>query len=117
MDPHTISLIVSLISGIVGGNLAGAGLGDKSLGAVGNSVTGFFGGGIGAYILKALGIIAAVTTTAAAGTPEAAHTAASAASSFDLSSFLANVGGSGVGGAILTAIVAYIKNAASHKAD
>jgi hypothetical protein len=115
MDPNTISLIVSLISGVIGGNLAGAGLGDKSLGTVGNSVTGLFGGGIGGFILKALGIIAAVTTTAI-GAPEAGHAAVSATPSFDLTSFLSNVGGSGVGGAILTAIVAYIKSAAAPKA-
>jgi uncharacterized membrane protein YeaQ/YmgE (transglycosylase-associated protein family) len=116
MDPNTISLIVSLISGVLGGNIAGAALSDKSLGTIGNSVTGLIGGGIGGYILKALGVIAAVTT-AVTGAPEATHAAASAASSFDLGSFLANVGGSGVGGAILTAVVALIKNAASHKAE
>lgn len=112
MDPSTINLIVSLISGILGGNIAGAGLSEKSLGALGNSITGLFGGAIGGYILKALGIVAAVAT-AATTTPEAGH----AASHFDLGSFLANVGGSGVGGAILTAIVAYIKCASSHKAE
>jgi len=40
-------LLVSLISGAVGGNVAGAAMQDKSLGTLGNSLAGIFGGGIG----------------------------------------------------------------------
>ena len=47
------SLIVEAVSGAVGGNVAGATMKDKSLGAVGNSIAGILGGGIGGTILKA----------------------------------------------------------------
>ena len=50
-----ISLIVNLISGAIGGNIAAAVLKDQSLGTIGNSVAGILGGGIGAAILQALG--------------------------------------------------------------
>lgn len=107
MDPSTINLIISLISGLVGGNIAGAALAEKSLGAVGNSIAGLLGGGIGGYILKTLGLFAAAASTNAMGADPTAMTG----SSLDLTTFLANVGGSGVGGAVLAAIGAFIKNA------
>jgi uncharacterized membrane protein YeaQ/YmgE (transglycosylase-associated protein family) len=47
-----INLIVSLISGAVGGNIAGEGLKDQGLGTTGNSLAGILGGGIGAAILQ-----------------------------------------------------------------
>lgn len=39
-------LIISLISGVVGGNIAGRILKDRSLGMIGNSLAGITGGGI-----------------------------------------------------------------------
>lgn len=98
-----VQLIISLISGVVGGNIAGAAMPeDKNLGALGNSISGLFGGGIGGYILKALGVLAtAGTATAATG----------AAPGLDIGSLLANIGGSGVGGAVLMIIVSLIKSA------
>lgn len=86
------SLIVEAVSGAVGGNIAGAAMKEKSLGAVGNSVAGIFGGGIGGAILQA------VMGSAAGG------------GGMDMQSILANVGGGGVGGAILMAIIGIIKN-------
>src|SRR5262249_18235925 len=53
---NIISLIISLVSGAVGGNLAGAAMKDKSLGVTGNSLSGILGGGIGGAILQLLGI-------------------------------------------------------------
>jgi uncharacterized membrane protein YeaQ/YmgE (transglycosylase-associated protein family) len=97
-----LSLIISLISGIAGGNIAGATLpADKSLGTVGNSVAGLFGGGIGNFLLQAAGLLAhpSVTNAVAPG------------AGFDISQLLANVGGSGVGGAVLMMLVGIIKNA------
>lgn len=106
MDPSIVNLIISLISGLVGGNVAGAAMPDKNLGALGNSISGLIGGGVGGYILKLLGLFAATTaTTAATGQPvDASH-------ALDLTTILANIGGSGVSGAILTALVAWIKGA------
>lgn len=96
-----LSLIISLVSGAVGGNIAGKAMPDKDLGVAGNSIVGLLGGGATDWILKALGIIASATATA--GAPGAAD--------FDLTSLLVNIGSSGVGGAVVTAIVAAIKQA------
>ena len=49
-----LSLIIQLISGIVGGNAAGAALKEKSLGVLGNSLAGLVGGGLGGQIIQAL---------------------------------------------------------------
>lgn len=104
MDAQTINLIISLISGIVGGNIAGAAMPDKNLGGVANSLSGLVGGGIGGYILKALGVAAATTAAAQTG-------AAVAPEHLDIASVLANIGGGGAGGAILAAVISLIKNA------
>ncbi|MET0152889.1 MAG: hypothetical protein ABW298_09815 [Candidatus Binatia bacterium] len=82
------SLLISLISGAVGGNVAGAAMKDKSLGTRGNSLAGIFGGGIGSFLLQALGVLAT-----------------SATSGGGLGDILGNVAGGGVGGAILLVIV------------
>jgi hypothetical protein len=66
---------------------------ENSLGAIGNSLAGIVGGGIGGTILQA------VLGSAAAG-----------GGGMDLQSILANVGGGGVGGAILMAIIGILKN-------
>lgn len=96
-----VQLIISLISGIVGGNVVGAAAPDKSLGTVGNSVAGFFGGGLSNYVLQAIGLFA--TAVAATGTaPAAPH-------GLDFGVLLGNIAGSGVGGALLTFIVGMIK--------
>lgn len=98
-----LSLIISLVSGAVGGNLAGAALSQKNLGALGNTIAGLIGGGAGDFILKALGVIG----TAAA--------ASQAGGTTDLSQILASIGAGGGGGAILTAIIALIKDAMEKK--
>ena len=48
------SLIIEAVSGAVGGNVAGAAMKEKSLGAIGNSLAGLVGGGIGGTILLTL---------------------------------------------------------------
>jgi uncharacterized membrane protein YeaQ/YmgE (transglycosylase-associated protein family) len=86
------SLLIEAVSGAVGGNVAGAAIKENSLGAVGNSIAGIVGGGLGGTILQA------VMGTAATG------------GSLDMQSILTNVGGGGVGGAILMVIIGIIKN-------
>ena len=86
------SLIIEAVSGAVGGNVAGAAMKEKSLGAVGNSLAGLVGGGLGGTILQAI-----------------MGSAASGGGGMDMQSILANVGGGGVGGAILMAIIGIIK--------
>ena len=87
-----VSLVINLISGAVGGNIAAAILRDQSLGTVGNSIAGILGGGIGAAILQALG-------------------ASTGAGGFDIGSFIASIASGGVGGGILMAIIGLIRGA------
>lgn len=47
-----VGLLISVISGAVGGNIAGAAMQDKSLGTLGNSIAGVLGGGAGGAVLK-----------------------------------------------------------------
>jgi hypothetical protein len=89
---NIVGLIISLVSGAVGGNAAGAVLKDKSLGPVGNSLSGILGGGIGGAILQALGVLAKD-------------------GGLDLGSILANIASGGVGGGVVMAIIAAIKGA------
>ena len=49
-----IGVIISLISGAVGGNIAGSALKEQSLGTLGNSIAGIIGGGLGGQLLSAL---------------------------------------------------------------
>ncbi|HWV80213.1 MAG TPA: hypothetical protein VNZ50_02195 [Hyphomicrobiaceae bacterium] len=87
-----LSLLIQLISGVVGGNIAGAALKEKSLGVLGNSLAGLVGGGLSGQILQALlGIGAA------------------GASGLDLGAIVSQVAGGGVGGAVLMTIIGLLK--------
>lgn len=86
-------LIIQLISGAVGGNVAGALLKKFSLGTAGNSIVGILGGGIGGQILMALGL----------------GDASGAANGLDIGSVVSSVAGGGVGGAVLMAIIGFIR--------
>ena len=85
-----MTLVINLISGAVGGNIAGAVMKDKSLGPLLNSVVGVLGGGAGAGILKMLGM--AVNE-----------------GGLDLQAVMSSVASGGVGGAVLLVITALIK--------
>lgn len=50
-----VALILNLLIGAAGGNLAGMALKAKSLGLLLNSVVGILGGGIGFFVLGMLG--------------------------------------------------------------
>jgi len=88
-----VTLLISLISGAVGGNIAGAAMKDKSLGALGNSIAGIVGGGLGSVILRALGMWA------------------QSGGSLDAGAIVGTIASGGVGGAILLVIVSLIKSA------
>ena len=90
---NIVSLIIQLISGAVGGNVAGAAMKESSLGTLGNSIAGIVGGGLGGTILQMV-----------------MGTAAASGGGLDLQSILANVAGGSVGCSILMAIVGIIKN-------
>jgi uncharacterized membrane protein YeaQ/YmgE (transglycosylase-associated protein family) len=91
------SLLISLASGAVGGNVAGAAMKDKSLGTLGNSIAGILGGGLGTVILQQLGM-------------------AAAGGQLDVSKIIADVAGGGVGGGVLMAVIAVVKGAMAQKA-
>lgn len=101
-----VNLLIGLVSGAAGGNVTGAAAPDKSLGTLGNSVTGIIGGGLGSWLLAASGLLHQAGTIA---------NAAQAGGGVDLASILGNIGSGGVGGAVLTLIVGLIKNALDKK--
>ena len=89
---NIISLIIEIISGAIGGNVAGAAMKESSLGTVGNSIAGIVGGGLGGTILQS------ITGNVASG-----------GGSLDLTTILSNVAGGGVGGATLWPLLALSK--------
>ena len=86
MGTTMMQLLVSLISGGVGGNIAGALLKNFSLGPIGNTIVGLIGGGAGGQLLSAMGVLQS-------------------------SGMIGDIAGSGVGGAVLMIVVGLIKNA------
>lgn len=94
-----VSLLISLISGAAGGNVAGALLKNLSLGTTGNSIVGIIGGVLASYLLPSLGL---ASPTAAGG--------------LDLGTIVAQVAGGGVGGGALMAILGAVRSAMAAKA-
>jgi uncharacterized membrane protein YeaQ/YmgE (transglycosylase-associated protein family) len=92
---NIVALIIQLISGAVGGNIAGAVLSKYNLGPLGNSIAGIIGGGLGGQLLSMLG----------------AGGAGAAAGGLDIGSIVSSIAGGGVGGAILMVIIGIIKQA------
>jgi uncharacterized membrane protein YeaQ/YmgE (transglycosylase-associated protein family) len=86
MGATLMQLIVALISGAVGGNIAGAVLRKFSLGPIGNTVVGVLGGGLGGELLSATGLLTG-------------------------DGVASDIAGSAIGGAILMIVVGLIKNA------
>jgi uncharacterized membrane protein YeaQ/YmgE (transglycosylase-associated protein family) len=91
-----MSLIISLVSGAVGGNAAGKVLKNFDMGTLWNSVAGIVGGGLGGQIMGQLGIDPGAGAAAASG-------------SGDMGSIVSQIGGGGVGGALLLVVASYVK--------
>jgi hypothetical protein len=89
-----VNLIVALVCGAAGGNIAGSLLKDYNLGTVGNSIAGIIGGGLGGQIL---GLILGSAGAAATG------------GGLDIASIIEQVVGGGLGGGVLMIIVGLIK--------
>ncbi|MBL4659878.1 MAG: hypothetical protein JKY19_05950 [Alcanivoracaceae bacterium] len=84
-----IPMIINLISGAVGGNIAGKLFKSLNLGTLLNSIAGIVGGGLGGQLLAMLGI--------------------GGGGSMDLMGILQSVAAGGVGGGVLMAIIGFIK--------
>ena len=90
MDIATI--LTSLISGGVGGNIAGSLLKKLNLGPLGNTIAGVIGGGIGGMAMNNMMGVTDMT-----------------------SSVLGNIAGSGIGGAVVMIVIGLIRNAMNAK--
>ncbi len=89
---NLLPLIVQLVSGAIGGNVAGSLMKKFSMGTMWNSIIGIVGGGLGGQILGMLGLDLG-------------------GGEMDLAGILGNVAGGGVGGGVIMAVVGLIKNA------
>jgi len=89
---NLLPLIIQLVSGAVGGNIAGSLMKNFSLGTLGNSLVGILGGGLGGQLLGMLGI-----STGAGG--------------INIASIIGSIAAGGVGGGALLAIIGVIKKA------
>jgi hypothetical protein len=87
-----LPLIIQLISGAAGGNVAGSLMKNLSLGTVGNSLAGILGGGIGGQLLGMLGM-------------------ATGAGEMDIGGIIGSIASGGVGGGAVMAIIGLIKKA------
>ncbi len=90
---NIMALVIQLLSGAAGGNIAGRLIKNIDLGTAGNSIAGILGGGLGGQLLNMLGF-------AVGG----------AGGSLDLASIIGNIASGGVGGGVLMAIVGVIKS-------
>jgi uncharacterized membrane protein YeaQ/YmgE (transglycosylase-associated protein family) len=86
-------IIIQLISGGVGGNIAGALLKRFNLGPIGNTIAGILGGVGGGQLL---GMLTGAVSPATSG-------------GLDTSSILSSVGGGGIGGAVIMVIAGLVK--------
>ncbi len=85
-----MELIISLLSGALGGNVAGKLLSKYSMGPLWNSVVGILGGGLGSQLLGMLGMDLG-------------------GAEMNLMNILGNVAEGGVGGGVLMAIIGVVK--------
>lgn len=90
---NIVPLLIQLVSGAAGGNVAGALMKKFSMGTLGNSVAGILGGGLGGQILGMLGM-----------------SAGGGADAMDVGNILGSVAGGGVGGGALMAIIGVVRN-------
>lgn len=89
-----LPLIIQLVSGALGGNVAGKLLKNMSLGTLGNSIVGILGGGLGGQLLGMLEMDVD-------------------AGGMDIVGILGSIASGGVGGGVLMAIIGAIKKAMS----
>lgn len=94
-----VSLIIQLIAGAVGGNVAGKASSKFDLGGAGNSIAGAIGGVVLGQIIERM-----------TGGAVTADQAAAATQGMDIAGIISSLIGGGAGGAVLSAIIGAIKN-------
>ncbi len=94
-----VGLIIQLIAGAVGGNVAGKANAKFDMGGAGNSIVGAIGGVVLGQIVERL-----------TGGAVTAEQAAAATQGLDIAAILSSLIGGGAGGAVLSAIVGALKN-------
>lgn len=87
-----LPLLIQVVAGAIGGNLAGSAMKGRSLGSTGNSVAGAVGGGLVGQLLNLLGLGGVAPGTG-----------------LDLVSILTAVLGGGAGGAVVTSLIAALR--------
>jgi uncharacterized membrane protein YeaQ/YmgE (transglycosylase-associated protein family) len=93
-DMDLTTLIIQLISGALGGNVAGSLFKNLSLGTLGNSLAGIVGGGLGGQVLGSL-----LNLPPAAG-----------AAGLDPMAILTQLASGGVGGGVLMAVIGLLRS-------
>jgi uncharacterized membrane protein YeaQ/YmgE (transglycosylase-associated protein family) len=84
-----LQTIINMISGLAGGNIAGAAAKQNNPGTIISSISGLVGGGLGGAVLTSL---------------------MNSGGKMDAGSIVSGIVASGAGGAILTAIVGFVKS-------
>ena len=90
-----LPLVIQLVSGAVGGNVAGKILKKRSLGTLWNSIAGILGGGLGGWILGMIGLPGAEMDMTPA--------------SLGLPGVLGSIAAGGVGGGVIMAIIGVLR--------
>lgn len=85
-----MEFLLPLISGAVGGNVAGGLIGKLNQGTLINSVSGIVGGGLGGTVMNMMGM-------------------ASGAGGMDIGSIISQVASGGIGGGAVLAVVGVVK--------
>lgn len=86
-----VALIIQLVSGAVGGNVAGAVLKKIDLGTLWNSIAGIVGGGLGGQVLAASGV--------------------ATSGGMDIAGIISQIAAGGIGGGVLMVIVGIVRKA------
>lgn len=88
-----IGIVTNVISGAVGGNVAGLASKETTLGTLGNTIAGAIGGTAGAWILQAVGILSSFGLA-----------------DMSVGSIMGGAATSAVSGGVVTAIIGLIKS-------
>ena len=94
-----VGLIIQLIAGAIGGNVAGKANTKFNMGGAGNSIVGAIGGVVLGQIIERV-----------TGGAVTADQAAAATQGLDIAGILSSLIGGGAGGAVLSAIIGMLKN-------